>query len=735
MKRIFTFGFLLMVFSLLNTTSIFAQPANDDPCNAMELMLDPMAPTIMSNAGATTSPEERAIVPPTGSFDDFGNCVGGWCDVTGDDGGAGVDHSVWFKFTAPTARAVFIDICGSTFDSQLALYQVGDCGDYGTYTYIYASDDQNSCGNFPDSNGDGEAETGLSSTIRIECLNAGEEYYLMVDAWQDADMNGFIEGNVVIEITTQDEINAAGVTLATPSITSPTCPGESGGSIDVELINGIPPITYLWSNDSTTQDINGLVAGDYSLTLTDFCGNTNTYDYTVDDPDMPAPLSLGMVGNTFTNSIACARDGSISLPLVSGTAPFTYEWSDGETTPYRDSLPDGVYSVTITDGCMMGGATLVQEFTVETAGPDDTPNAGPDVVTNETCAPIQIGNDNDFGGDAGFKITDNTDQTAGGNIHCRFNANGAMSQSRHWRSFDLSNYDEIANGSTLAGVEVFVQCTPNTASNGADIAYEPGLPVRFYVGYTNTTDLADANLNLIGIDSVDVFIPDTDGGYVSYYVPFPEATDVGGNDLIALSVETFGEFDFAHFFNLGANESAVENGATTYLSGCGLTGIVPMENINAAFIDETVMNLVWTNDGDYTYAWEGDVDDATAATPMAMGTSGGTYSVTITDPCGEEFTDEVEVSCWTVSTEELTEASFSINPNPSAGEFQLVNDGANREMLVQVFDLRGQLVHNELMNIGSGSTASLDLTDLAKGIYLAKLSNDNAVESHRLVIQ
>ncbi len=733
MKRIFTLGFLLMVFSLLNTTSIFAQPANDEPCNATLLELDPMAPTISSNAGATTSPEERAIVPPTGSFDDFGNCVGGWCDVTGDDGGAGVDHSVWFKFVAPTARAVFIDICGSTFDSQLALYQVGDCADYGTYTYIYSSDDQNACGNFPDANGDGNPEEGLSSTIRIECLNAGEEYYIMVDAWQNTTLDGFIEGNVVIEISTQDEINAGGVTTGPATIASPTCPGEAGGSIDIELINGIAPITYMWSNDSTTQDINGLLAGDYSVTITDFCGSTNSFDYTVVDPAMPAPLSLGMPGNTFVNAFTCLRQGSISLPLVSGTAPFSYEWNDGNTSAYRDSLPDGVYSVTITDGCISGGATLVQEFTVETGGPDDDPTAGDDLTTNEDCAPLTIGFDNQFGSDVAFKVTDNPDQTAGGNIHCRFNADGSMSQSRHWRSFDLSNYS-IPNGSTLAGVEVFVGCTANTLANGSDVAYEPGLPVRFYIGYTNTTDLSDPNLQLVGVDSIDVFIPTTDG-IESYFVPFPSADDIGGTDLIAVSVETFGVFGIGHFFNLGANESAVDNGAVTYLSGCGLPGILPMEDINAAFIDETIMNLVWTEEGEYTYSWVGDVDDATAATPMTTATTAGTYAVTITDPCGTEFTDEVAVDCWTVSTEELVEASFTISPNPSAGIFQLVNEGASREMLVQVFDLRGQLIHNELMNIGNGSTESLDLSDLAKGIYMAKLSNDNSVESHRLVIQ
>ncbi len=739
MNKKITFSYLFLVFSLLNTPLLFAQPSNDNPCDAITLNFG-VGPLTINNQGATSPPEEEAIVPPTASYDAFGNCVGGWCDFTGIGGGAGIDHSVWFKFTAPFDIGIFVDLCSSTFDSQLALYQVGDCADYETFNYIYATDDQVGCGNFPDANGDGQAEINLASSLLIECLNGGEEYYLLVDAWQTPSLEGFIEGDIVISIDEQ-HIDQTGPT-AMAEVISPNCPGDANGSVDVTMLGGIPPITYLWSNASTTQDITGLVAGTYNLTITDFCGSTKEYEYVLED-SIPIPISLGMFDNTFTNSLTCTRQGSISLPVVSGTPPFTYEWNDGATSAYRDNLADGVYTVTISDACAQGGATLVQEFTVETMVSNNIPTAGPDVIadvtSNNTCAPIQIGFDNDSGlEESTFKVTDNKDQIPAGNIHCRFLDPpfvGMISQSRHWRSFDLTNY-KIPNGSTLAGVEVFVRCIANSLSDSTNTAsYQPGLPVRFFIGKTNTLALDAANLDLTGIDTVDVFIPSTGiFNYVSYFVPFPKANNINGNDQIVISVETFGQEEFGHFFSLGANESVVDNAATTYLSGCELPGIVKLEDIDPAFADETIVNLIWNGDGDYTYEWNGDVDDATAATPMALGTSGGIYTVTITDPCGEEFTDEVIVDCFIESTEELAATYFTISPNPSTGVFQLTKDGGSRELLVQIFDLHGKLVHKELMNSGSGAPESLDLSDLAKGIYLAKLSEDNVVEAHRLII-
>src|SRR5688500_20150880 len=47
------------------------------------------------------------------------------------------------------------------------------------------------------------------------------------------------------------------------------CNGDATGSIDLTVSGGVGPYTYEWSNSATTQDVGGLVAGTYTVTVTD----------------------------------------------------------------------------------------------------------------------------------------------------------------------------------------------------------------------------------------------------------------------------------------------------------------------------------------------------------------------------------------------------------------------------------------------------------------------------------
>jgi gliding motility-associated-like protein len=53
------------------------------------------------------------------------------------------------------------------------------------------------------------------------------------------------------------------------------------GSITVVITGGSPQYTFLWSNDSTTQNLTGLLAGDYWLTTTDSLGCTKIDSATI----------------------------------------------------------------------------------------------------------------------------------------------------------------------------------------------------------------------------------------------------------------------------------------------------------------------------------------------------------------------------------------------------------------------------------------------------------------------
>lgn len=67
------------------------------------------------------------------------------------------------------------------------------------------------------------------------------------------------------------------------SIISFTCNGANSGSIYITAGGGTPPYNYSWSNGATTQDITGLSAGIYSVTVSDDNGCLLTQSYTVNN--------------------------------------------------------------------------------------------------------------------------------------------------------------------------------------------------------------------------------------------------------------------------------------------------------------------------------------------------------------------------------------------------------------------------------------------------------------------
>ncbi|MEK7412280.1 MAG: SprB repeat-containing protein, partial [Planctomycetota bacterium] len=126
------------------------------------------------------------------------------------------------------------------------------------------------------------------------------------------------------------------------------CFGNATGSITVSETGGTAPFTYLWSNGATTATITGLVAGAYSVTVTDDNGCTSELIVMIIQP----PLLVANVTVTHESSPG-ANDGSaISMP-TGGNPPYEWLWSNGSTANGIMNLAPGVYSLTLTDeaGC------------------------------------------------------------------------------------------------------------------------------------------------------------------------------------------------------------------------------------------------------------------------------------------------------------------------------------------------------------------------------------------------
>ncbi|MCB9283552.1 MAG: T9SS type A sorting domain-containing protein [Lewinellaceae bacterium] len=128
------------------------------------------------------------------------------------------------------------------------------------------------------------------------------------------------------------------------SIQEVDCHGNSTGAVAVTANGGPAPVTYLWSTGDTTATLSGLPAGEYAVTATD--GNACTGSLTVSITEPP----LLEAGVTVTHETAGgANDGTATANPTGGTPPYTYSWSNGETTAGITGLAPGSYTVTVTD--------------------------------------------------------------------------------------------------------------------------------------------------------------------------------------------------------------------------------------------------------------------------------------------------------------------------------------------------------------------------------------------------
>ncbi len=125
-------------------------------------------------------------------------------------------------------------------------------------------------------------------------------------------------------------------------VTDNACNNGNTGSIDITTGGGNAPFIYSWSNGSTTEDLSGLDAGIYSLTITDNAGCEDTLTTTVTEPPV---LNVTLTQSANADTIFANASGGIS--------PYSYEWSTGATSSFITGMSSGSYTVTVTDaiGC------------------------------------------------------------------------------------------------------------------------------------------------------------------------------------------------------------------------------------------------------------------------------------------------------------------------------------------------------------------------------------------------
>jgi hypothetical protein len=138
-------------------------------------------------------------------------------------------------------------------------------------------------------------------------------------------------------------------------ITDVSCYGGNNGTINLSATGGILPYTYLWNDNSVTEDRTGLQSGSYSVIVTDGMSCTKSYSYTVAQPQ----VALSVVASG--GASPCQTNGTLTAVASGGTGPYSYNWSNGGTTDVISNLSPGNYDVTVTDskGCTASVTAII----------------------------------------------------------------------------------------------------------------------------------------------------------------------------------------------------------------------------------------------------------------------------------------------------------------------------------------------------------------------------------------
>jgi hypothetical protein len=144
---------------------------------------------------------------------------------------------------------------------------------------------------------------------------------------------------------------------------------------------GIPPYSILWSTSDTTQMINNLASGTYSVIITD-ASNTIIYDtLTVSGPSSP------LIVNSLVTNAKCyfESSGKIELIPTGGQGPYSYLWSSGGSGAIKNNLSAGNYHVSITDSL---GCEVIKNFVItQPQALDMTTSFTDDILNNCTGTP------------------------------------------------------------------------------------------------------------------------------------------------------------------------------------------------------------------------------------------------------------------------------------------------------------------------------------------------------------
>lgn len=192
-----------------------------------------------------------------------------------------------------------------------------------------------------------------NGAIDLNVSPSGFYTYLWSNGEVAEDLSGIPTGTYTVTVTAAAGGCTGGVSfivdeqLIVPSLSQNTTPatcGEPNGAVDL-TVSPAATYTFLWSNGATTEDLQNLAAGSYAVTTTAANGCTAVASADVAN----STINFNLTGNVSPNSSCTSPNGNIDL-MVNLPGNYTFTWSNGSMTEDLQNLPEGDFSVTVTQG-------------------------------------------------------------------------------------------------------------------------------------------------------------------------------------------------------------------------------------------------------------------------------------------------------------------------------------------------------------------------------------------------
>ena len=517
-----------------------------------------------------------------------------------------------------------------------------------------------------------------------------------------------------------------------------SCNGETDATLRGTFSGGVAPYTvayYLYGtevNSGTTStevnSVSNIPPGEYTVEATDATGATVTTSIEITEPD---PLRVSDDGKV---DIRCFGEttGSITVSGEGGTAPYSYLWSTGETTPTISGLDKGIYGITITDA---NGCTDARNFRIK--GPISELGITDISGQNLTCADSPTGSATVVakGGTGAYTYA----WSNGGNTATVSNlaagtygvtvtdANGCT---------DVAQIELTSPPALVAttAIDEAITCDGNPSgavsasgsagtapytyawSNGANTSAIDNLTAGTY-----TVTVTDAN-GCTAVSDVELVQP------TSFTISAKKDADVqcnqGSDGAVSVSVD--GDGSYTYLWSNGATEASLTNltagsyrVTVTGSGGCTASESVTVSQPSAlAAVAYTDNNATCTGKADgavsvfasrgsdadpgFTYLWSNGSTEQ-----FNMNVPAGTYDVTVTDDNG----------CTITASATVTEpAGFTVETAVDANA--TCNGGADGAATATVVGSTGNMTY-----AWSNGATTATATGLAAGDYTVTVSN------------